>query len=555
MKNQTVNLIAIVFTAALLITAYFLGLFVDLTGDAGKYGAIARHIVESGDWINLKIHGEAYDQKPPLLFWLAALGFKIGGLHNWSFKIFPILYSFAGFYFTYKLGETLYNKKTGLLAAIMLASSWVYFMFTMDVHTDLILQANVTLAIWQLAAYEKNKKAIHFIFAFIGVGLAMMTKGPIGAAIPAFALLSHLLLKRDFKELFHPKWLLGAGIAFIVCIPAFIGLYNQFGMNGIKFFFFTNNVGRITGSYAGDNNDYFFYLHTLLYLILPWSLLFIFGFFQEFRSYFRGTDKRREFFTIGGIWVFFLIASIAKGKAPHYIFLLIPMILVITAGWVNRFMEGPQHKIVPKLLRVQLFIPVFLIVFSIVIMSYMFPTKNISYWILLSITITAFVLMQTFLKSTTLKLILPSVMTMSMLIIVLNGHALPMAFDYQASTKASKIYNENARNEAPFYNYLYPQYEVFFYGSSNAKRLYTIDEFQPDPQETWIFTTESGKDTINMRYPENIAKIYPFAHRGMSNLSPQFMNPATRQQSLDPMFLIQLKPTDELYLSQSNTYK
>lgn len=85
--------------------------------------------------------------------------------------------------------------------------------------------------------------------------------------------------------------------------------------------------------------------------------------------------------------------------------------------------------------------------------------------------------------------------------------------------------------------------------------MYTIDEFQPDPQETWIFTTESGKDTINMRYPENIAKIYPFAHREMSNLSPQFMNPATRQQSLDPMFLIQLKPTDELYLSQSNTYK
>ena len=552
MKNQTINLIAIVFTAALLLTAYFLGLFVDLTGDAGKYGAIARHIVESGDWINLKIHGEAYDQKPPLLFWLAALGFKIGGLHNWSFKIFPILYSFAGFYFTYKLGETMYNKNTGRLAALMLASSWVYFMFAMDVHTDLILQANVTLAIWQLAAYEKNERPIHFIIAFVGIGLAMMTKGPIGAAIPAFALGSHLLLKRDFKELFHPKWLLGIGIAFIVSTPAFLSLYNQFGIEGLKFFFFTNNVGRITGSYAGDNNDYFFYLHTILYLILPWSILFLFAFFQEFRSYFRGSDKRREYFTVGGIWIFLIIASIAKGKAPHYIFLLIPMILVITASWVNRYMEGPQHKIVPKLLRVQSFIPLFLILFCIVIMSYMFPTTNTIYWILLTIAIAAFVLMQTLLKSTTLKLMLPSIMTMSMLIIVLNGHALPMAFTYQASTKASKIYNENARNKAPFYNYLYPQYEVFFYGSSNAKRLYTIDEFQPGSQETWIFTTEPGKDTINMRYPENIAKIYPLTHRGMSNLSPQFMNPATRQQSLEPMFLIQLKPNDQLYLSQTN---
>ena len=49
-------------------------MFVDLTGDASKYGAIARHMVDSGDVINLNIHGQPSEQNPPLVFWLAALG-------------------------------------------------------------------------------------------------------------------------------------------------------------------------------------------------------------------------------------------------------------------------------------------------------------------------------------------------------------------------------------------------------------------------------------------------------------------------------------------------
>ena len=549
MKTYRSNFLAIAFTATLLLCAYIMGLFVDLTGDAGKYAAIARHIVESGDWINLRIHHEPYDQKPPLLFWLAALGFKIGGFNNWSFKIFPVLYSFAGFWFTYKLGQALYNKNTGLLAALMLAASWVYFLFAMDVHTDLILQANITLAIWQLVVYEKTKKVANFIWAFVGVGLAMMTKGPIGAVIPGFALSTHLLLKRDFKELFHPKWLLGILLAITITTPAFIGLYKQFGLEGIKFFFFTNNLGRITGSYAGNNTDYLFYLHTILYLVLPWTFLVLFGFYHEFRDYLQSSYKSREYYTVGGIWVFFLIATIAKGKAPHYIFSLIPMILIITARWVAEFISDPYNKPARLLNRAQVFISIFLLAFIVFIMIYLFPVSSPVYWVLLGVSFVAFIFFQLRLQSGMLKLVLPSVLMMSVLIICLNGYALPIAFSYQASTRASQIYNTEAGNDTPFYNYLYPQYEIFFYSKSDARRLYSINEFEPGSRnESWIFTTEAGKDTISSYYSKDIAAIYPLQHKGMTNLNPKFMNPATRQQTLEPMFLIRISPSVQNYL-------
>lgn len=541
MKTQRGINLFLLFTILLLFFAYFSGLFVDTTGDAGKYAAIARNIIENGDLINLKIHGEPYDQKPPLLFWLAALGFKLGGLHNWSFKLFPILYSFSGFWFTYKLGETLYSKKAGKLAALMLATSWVFFLFTMDVHTDLILQANVTLAIWQLAAFMQTKKTSNFIWAFIGVGLAMLSKGPIGAAVSAFALGTHLLLKRQYKEFFHPRWLVGIIIALIVSSPALIGLYNQFGIEGIKFFFIVNNVGRITGSYAGNNTDYVFYFHTLLYLVLPWTIFVIYGFYKEFGSYFHSRHKTREYYTLGGIWIFILIASIARGKAPHYVFMLIPMIFVVVANWLTKAIESPQQKPIQRLMLAQSFIPILLNAFLLLIMVYLFPPEQKAFWILPIIAIAAALLSIKQKRSLQLKLFAPSVLMMSTLIIYLNTQALPAAYSYQASTKASRIYNQEASTDEPLYNYLYLQYELYFYSKTDVKRLYSLKDFTLDSEKaSWIFTDEAGRDSVIMNYAPEILATFPLKHRGMTDMRPRFLNPSTREETLMPMYLLKI---------------
>ena len=526
-------------------------MFVDLTGDASKYGAIARHIIDSGDLINLKIHGEPYEQKPPLLFWLAALGLKIGGIHNWAFKLFPVLYSFAGLWFTFKLGETLYNKRTGQLAALMLGTSWVYFLFTADIHTDLVLQTNITFTIWQLAVYLKTRKPINFVGAFVGVGLGMMTKGPIGAVIPALALGTHLILTRDFKQLFHPKWILGILIALAISFPAFWGLYNQFGLKGFQFFFITNNIGRITGSYNGNNNDYFFYLHNLAYLLLPWTFLFIFSFWYEIKSYFKRKQPEREFLTTGAIWGFLLIASIAKGKAPHYIFSIIPLILIVTARWTDVKIKDPEQKNIRLLSHLQMIIPALTVGFILLIIVYLFPTKNLFIWVafIVSTGLSFFILRKE--KSQLRLLFLPSAIMMSTLIISMNTHALPEISSYQASTRASRIFNEKSLEGDQMYNYLFAYYEVFFYSRSNATRLYSIEDFSPDTKHTsWIFTNETGKDSVQMFYPGLIQEIDSFSHRGMSNIRPVFINPKTRETSLEPMYLIRIKPIEETLIPQ-----
>ncbi len=50
------------------------------TDNEGMYAEAARAILVSGDWLTPHINGAVYLNKPPLLFWLAALVLRVTGL-------------------------------------------------------------------------------------------------------------------------------------------------------------------------------------------------------------------------------------------------------------------------------------------------------------------------------------------------------------------------------------------------------------------------------------------------------------------------------------------
>ena len=144
---------------ALLMLVFISGLFVPLTGDAGKYAAISRNIFESGDWINLQVHHQAYDQKPHLIFWLGALFFHLFGMSAFVFKLPVLLFSVLGFYSTYRLGSMLYGRQTGRLAMLVLMSSEIWILFSNDIHTDILMASSIVFGLWQLFIFLNKKKS------------------------------------------------------------------------------------------------------------------------------------------------------------------------------------------------------------------------------------------------------------------------------------------------------------------------------------------------------------------------------------------------------------
>jgi 4-amino-4-deoxy-L-arabinose transferase-like glycosyltransferase len=514
--------------------------------NAAKYAQVSREILSGGDWIKLTIAGDAYEQKPPLLFWIGALFFKVFGISTPVWKIAVYLVSILGIWSTYQLGKELYGRNAGLLSALFWACSLSYLYYHNDIHTDTLLADLVIFSVWQFALFFRKKKTSGFYLGILGTGLAMLAKGPVGLAIPAMAVGVHLIMHRDWKAIFHPRWLIAALIIVIVIFPALLGLYQQFGMEGIKFYFWTNNMGRITGSYYVQNPDPFFYLHTILYILAPFTVFALFGLFFKLKELvvskcnFSSSD---EFFTLGGIIPYMLVLAVSKTKNPHYLMAVVPLFMILAAWFAIRLSEEISWK---KIFRAVSVLTVLVqIVFWTLIglfVCWFFPEKSGWYW--LGIMICAGLIVFVTLKY---KGVLRQIGTLTVTILAfmfsLNFSFYPQMARYHSPFQVVKDFNRQASGGEHIHLYRKPSryWEIFFYSVNPGKYFMTEEELPQllSKHKDWVFTDTEGKNQILKNLPDTkIAGEY--SHRSLSQISMPFLNPATRESKLEKRYLLHL---------------
>jgi len=547
----------------------FLGLFIDLTGDAALYAAISRQMVESGDWFNLKINGIPYDQKPHLLFWLSGVGITLFGNTNFAFKLFPVLAALSGIYFVYRLARLFYSEKSGRLAALITGTSQMFFLYLFDIHTDTVLQSGVTLACWQLAEYLKNRRSGNFIIGFLGIGLAMLTKGPIGAVIPFFFVFFWLLAAKDFKQLFHPKWLLGIFIVLGVVSPTLLHLWNSFGWEGIRFYFVDNNLGRVTGDVAGSNTDPFFYVYNLLWALSPWTILILAALFFKIKSrmYLKLSDKP-GFSLLSSVLVLFIVYSISRGKAPNYLMLTIPLLVAVAAGTLANVFSEPfpfkrlhfyvlqkgEQKMDPPVLQksfqqqikgmVLLHAFVLFVLFVLFLLSCLLLPEKKLFLLLILVAVTFFLLIIFFIvePGSWARLIYTSVIFAGIFNLYLHLAVVPGLFRYQGAHQALEIY-ESTRSSGGLLKSLHlEEYALFYWPEAPVEDFSTWENFYAflEQEEPWVYTNQIGYNVVR-ELTSQIDTVYVIPQRGMNEITLSFLLPSSRQSALKENYLIKIR--------------
>ena len=523
--------------------AWIYGLSIDLTGDSGLYAAISRQMVESGDWLNLKINGTPYDQKPHLFFWLAGTGITLFGITNFSFKIFLFLAGAAGIYFTWRLARLLFSKQAGRLAALFVGTSQIFFLYFFDIHTDTVLQSAVIMALWQLAEYLKQKKPLNFLLAFTGIGLGMLTKGPVAAVLPFFFVLFYLLLEKDFRRMFHPRWIAGIVLILAVVSPTLFHLWQSFGIAGLRFYFIDNNLGRISGTVAGTSTDPFFYTYNLLWAFLPWTVPVLAGLAAEVKTWFNGRlFNHFSASLLGSVLVLFTIYSIARGKAPNYLMVLIPPLAVVAAGHVQYF-EAWHSRVKSRMVYLHYFLLLLMLVIIFAAWFFVAGEKNTGLLIILVVAAFIFlVIFQNKENSHTNRLIYASLIVTATLNLYLNTTVIPYLFTYQGAHQAIAVFESQKTEGDRLYNWDLEEYELFFMAEDSVRNITSWEEMNEvmENSGTWIYTNEGKHNEIaDMKF--KIDTVYRFYQRGMNSISLEFLNSDIRAGSLKPQFLIKTK--------------
>ena len=242
-----------------------------------NYALTAKEMVMSGDWISPQIYGQYWFDKPILFYTVTAFAYLVFGCTEFASRFFPAIFGLASVALIGWSGKKLYSEKVGFYSAIVLASSFEFFLISKMVITDSLLFFFFSLALISfLLGYEKNESKYYYGF-YLGAALAVLTKGPIGILLPGLIITLFLLIKRDFKALRSMKIISGSMLFLIIALPWYSTMIVLHGKNFIDVFFGTHNFLRATVSEHPKDNVVYFYTVVAILALFPWV-----GFIPEF---------------------------------------------------------------------------------------------------------------------------------------------------------------------------------------------------------------------------------------------------------------------------------
>jgi len=523
---------------------YVLGLFVEVMDvDAAQYASISREMLNNQHYLQVLYNGQNYLDKPPMLFWLSALSFKIFGINTFAYKFPSFLFTLLGIYSTSRLATRLYDKWTGLIAALILYTCQGFFLFNNDVRTDTILTGASVFGAWQLLLFYEQKRISNLILGFTGIAFAMMAKGPIGIVVPASAIASHIAYRRDWNKIFQWQWIAGILWMMLLLLPMLYGLYEQYGWHGPKFFFWTQSFGRITGENVWKNNaGYFFFVHSFLWAFLPWSLLAIAAVFSKVMQLFRSHFKRilpDEMFSLGGFILPFIALSFSQYKLPHYIFVLFPYAAILCSSFI--YEPRSTQKNIRFMFVIHYFLLIILWTAAIILCSYIFPMFNIIHWIIFIMIFLSAVFVFQRKKDSWNKFIFVSALSAIGINFILNVHAYPQLLKYQAGSELAKIAISQRvpKDKVFFFKDGINSFEFYFQSVVLSITEDGLRSKIDKKEDCWVI---GGEDLMQVLKQNDLTpvRIFETNDYAITRLNIHFLKPSERNDQLKKKYLVEL---------------
>lgn len=354
--------------AALFILFYtlWLGSYPLFIPDEGRYTEVAREMLATHDFITPRVDGVAFLDKPALYYWLQAISLYLFGVKEWAIRLFPALFGVIGCLATYATGRYVFNRRTGIISAIMLATSPLYFGAAHYANLDLEVAVIISCTLFLLlCAFHKrnkirqlhvvplaslrtqsNKQFYFFIAAYITAALAFLTKGMIGIAFPI--MISGLWIALTWRWDLLKKMRLHIGIPlFLALVAPWYILVEKANPEFLHFFFVTQQVTRFL-SHAEFNNKtpFWFYAPIVLAGFFPWTIFLVQTFISSIaRVWHARKEHGAELFLLLWFIVIFTFFSIPHSKTIGYILPVLPSLALLTGNYLERTWQTARHTL------------------------------------------------------------------------------------------------------------------------------------------------------------------------------------------------------------------
>jgi 4-amino-4-deoxy-L-arabinose transferase-like glycosyltransferase len=306
--------------------------------DEGRYAEIPREMVASGDWLTPRLNGLKYFEKPALQYWATATAYELFGQTHWAARLWPALTGFLGILFTAFAGIKLWGRQAGIYAGLVCASSALYVgiahINTLDMGVSFFLNVGVlSLALAQRAQWPDSARN-WMLLAWVSLGLAILSKGLIGAVLPAAAFVVYSLLNTDFAAWKRLHILKGLLAMLLVTAPWFIWV-SIVNPDFFHFFFIVEHWERFTQPGHARLGVWYYFVPILLAGMLPWTFMMLGSLVTAWRREPIEGFQTRRYLLVWCVLVF-VFFSISKSKLPSYILPIFPALALLIGESMTR---------------------------------------------------------------------------------------------------------------------------------------------------------------------------------------------------------------------------
>lgn len=313
-------------------------------------GVFVQQMVEHSHLLFPLDNGRAPMYKPPLFHWTATAIDKVAGIDHvnaFNLRLPSALYAIAGVALTAVFAYDFLGLPAALLAGIILCGSYQFIEQGRLGRVDMTLCFFETLALFSFGwwvAHPPHADAVktteswewlRYLFA-AALGLAVLSKGPVGAILPAAACGIFLLVERRFTDL---RKIIAPGpvlLAVVIGSSWYVACYFAGRETFLNRQLGSENFGRFFGA-LGEMKPWY-YIKPIWLNSAPLSLFIPFAIYAALRTY--GSSGRREterrVLIVRLFAIFWMITvlffSIAAYKRRAYLLPLWPS-AAVTLAW------------------------------------------------------------------------------------------------------------------------------------------------------------------------------------------------------------------------------
>ncbi len=294
------------------------------SADEPRYASIGREMARSGDLITPRLWGQPWFEKPPLLFWMVAAGFRAGLSTDLAPRV-PVALLSAGFLLAF---FWMLRREFGVMPAVyatsILATAGGWMALSEFAATDLPMSAAFGLALLFTLPWLRGGDRRWMDAAAVALGAAVLAKSgpPLVMAVPA------LWFGRErWRDLVRPAPVL---LFLLVAVPWHVVCALRNGPIFLQTLFWQHQVGRFLSKELQHGQPWYFYFQSLPAGCFPWTPVLALLFRRDLYA-----DRRLQFLLTTAVWSF-VFFSASQNKLHTYMLPLLPPLAILMGVAMER---------------------------------------------------------------------------------------------------------------------------------------------------------------------------------------------------------------------------